>query len=219
MNAGTSTLNAAALAALERAINAALGMDTATREQVARLAGKVFCIDCTVPAVRVYVAPGSGELRLYGHHEGEVSCTVSGAASDFVTLLGADDKPSALVNGNLRISGDSAPLLELEKSLARLELDWEQRLALLVGDVAAHQLGRAVRGSARWGRTARDSLLRHVEEFIHEEARLAPPRLEVEDFFADLRATAQRAERLEAGLRRIGRRIDALDSRGRDRRG
>jgi ubiquinone biosynthesis protein UbiJ len=89
----------------------------------------------------------------------------------------------------------------------------------VLGDVAAHQLGRAARGSARWGRRAHDALLRHVEEFIHEEARLAPPRLEVEDFLADLRATAQRGERLEAGIRRLGRRIDALAARDRTRRG
>jgi len=219
MNAGASTLNIAALAALERAINAALGMDAATREQVSALAGKVFCIDCSVPPVRAYVAPGAGSVRLYSHYEGAVSCTVSGAGSDFVALLGAADKASALVNGNLRISGDSAPLLALEKALGKLDLDWEQRLALVLGDAAAHQLGRAARGSARWGRRAHDTLLRHVEEFIHEEARLAPPRLEVEDFLADLRATAQRGERLEAGIRRLGRRIDALAARDRTRRG
>lgn len=219
MNAGASTLNVAALAALERAINAALGMDAATREQVSTLAGQVFCIDCSAPAVRAYVAPEAGSVRLYSHYEGVVCCTVSGAGSDFVALAGATDKASALVNGNLRISGDSAPLLALEKALGKLDLDWEQRLALVLGDVAAHQFGRAARGSARWGRRAHDSLLRHVEEFIHEEARLAPPRLEVEDFFADLRATAQRSERLQAGIRRLGRRIDALAARDRTRRG
>lgn len=219
MSAGASTLNVAALAALERAINAALGMDAATREQVGALAGKVFCIDCSVPAVRAYIAPGAERVQLFAHYEGAVSCTVSGAGSDFVALLGAADKASALVNGNLRISGDSAPLLALEKALGALDLDWEQRLSLVVGDVAAHQLGRAARGSARWGRRAHDSLLRHVEEFVHEEARFAPPRLEVEDFFADLRATAQRTERLEAGVRRLARRVDALAARNRTRRG
>ena len=110
MNAGASTLNVAALAALERAINAALGMDDATREQVNALAGKVFCIDCSVPALRAYIAPEADGVRLYSHYEGAVSCTVSGAGSDFVALAGALDKASALVNGNLRISGDSAPL-------------------------------------------------------------------------------------------------------------
>lgn len=219
MNAGASTLNVAALAALERAINAALGMDDATREQVNALAGKVFCIDLSVPALRVYIAPGADSARLYSHYEGAVSCTVSGAGSDFVALAGALDKASALVNGNLRISGDSAPLLALEKALGTLELDWEQRLALVVGDVAAHQLGRA---RARLGAlgTPGARLARAPRRGVHP--RRGAPRAAAargRGFLRDLRATAQRGERLEVGIRRLGRRIDALAARDRTRRG
>ena len=111
------------------------------------------------------------------------------------------------MNGKLKVSGDSALLLGLEKALSALDLDWEQRLATLVGDVPAHQVGRFARSSAEFGRRARGSFERHLEEFIHEEARLAPPRAEVEDFFADVRALANRVARLEAGIRRLGRRM------------
>ena len=80
MNAGASTLNVAALAALERAINAALGMDAATREQVGALAGSVFCIDCSVPAVRAYVASHTNAIG-YASLIGE-----TGASADVKTL-------------------------------------------------------------------------------------------------------------------------------------
>jgi ubiquinone biosynthesis accessory factor UbiJ len=213
MAAHSSTLQAAALAGLERAINAALDMDPATREKIGALAGEVFALQCSVPELQVYVVPAASEVNLYSHFEDTPSCTVSGAASDFVALLGAADKASALVNGNLRIKGDSAPLLALEKALSGLDIDWEQRLALVLGNAPAHQFGRAVRGSARWGRETHNTLLRHVEEFIHEEGRLAPPRLEVEDFFDDLRGLAQRTERLEAGMRRLSRKLETLASR------
>lgn len=204
-----STADVAALAALERAINTALSMDTLTRARIGSLAGKVLRLQVTVPSLEVFVLPGEQGLRLAAHCEGPADCTVSGAASDFVALATAADKPGALVNGNLRVGGDSALLLELEQALRALDVDWEQRLALLLGDAPAHQLGRAVRGAARFGRTARDAFERHLEEFIHEEARLAPSRLEVEDFLADLRNLAGRAERLEAGLRRLSRRLAA----------
>ena len=219
MSARASTLNAAALAALERAINGALAMDRLGAARIAALRSQVFALHCSVPAFDVFVIPGDSGVRLLGHYEGRASCSVSGAASDFVALLGATDKASTLVNGALRIAGDSAPLLELQKALAGLDLDWEQRLGVLLGDIPAHQIGRAVRGSVRWGRGTHDSLLRHVEEFIHEEARLAPPRLEVEDFFGDLRALAQGSERLQASTRRLARRISALAGRVKARGG
>lgn len=205
-----STLNVAALAALERILNAALALAPATRDELATLANRVFGIRCTTPEVRAYIIPGADGVRLLAHHEGADSCTVHGAGSDFVALLGAPDKPAALVNGNLRIEGDSNALMRLARVLSDIEIDWEAQLALVVGDVPAHQIGRAVRSSTRWGRDAHVAALRHVTEFVHEEARLAPSRAEVEDFGTDIRALEQRATRLENALRRIGRRIDAL---------
>lgn len=213
MSEGISTLNTAALAALERAINTALSMDNRSRESIAALSGKTLKVEVTVPELCAFLSPTAEGVRLVGHFEGRPDCTVSGATSDFVTLLLAADKPAALVNGKLKVSGDSALLLGLEKALSALELDWEQRLATLVGDVPAHQVGRFARGSAEFGRRARNSFERHLEEFIHEEARLAPPRAEVEDFFADVRALANRVARLEAGIRRLGRRMAGRDAR------
>jgi ubiquinone biosynthesis protein UbiJ len=207
MSGSISSLNTAALAALERAINTALSMDARTRESISALAGKSLKIDVTVPELCAFLLPGADGLRLVGHFEGCADCTVSGATSDFIALLLAEDKPAALVNGKLKVSGDSGLLLALEKALSALDLDWEQRLATVLGDVPAHQIGRFARGSAEFGRRARGSFERHVEEFIHEEARLAPPRAEVEDFFADVRALANRVARLEAGIRRLGRRM------------
>ncbi|MBK6583268.1 MAG: SCP2 sterol-binding domain-containing protein [Gammaproteobacteria bacterium] len=219
MSAHASTLNAAALAALERAINGALTLDRPGAARITALQGQVFAIHCSVPAFDVFVIPADTGVRLLGYYEDKPSCSVSGPASDFVALLGAIDKASTLVNGALRIAGDSAPLLELQKALTGLDLDWEQRLGVLLGDIPAHQIGRAVRGSVRWGRGTHDSLLRHVEEFIHEEARLAPPRLEVENFFGDLRTLAQGSDRLQASTRRLARRISALADRLEARRG
>jgi ubiquinone biosynthesis protein UbiJ len=207
MSGNISSLNTAALATLERAINTALSMDARTRASIGALAGKSLKIDVTVPELCAFLLPENEGLRLVGHFEGRADCTVSGATSDFIALLLADDKPAALVNGKLKVSGDSGLLLALEKALSALDLDWEQRLSTLLGDVPAHQIGRFARGSAEFGRRARSSFERHLEEFIHEEARLAPPRAEVEDFFADVRALANRVARLEAGIRRLGRRM------------
>ena len=61
-----------------------------------------------------------------------------------------------------------------------------------------------------WGRQARASLTRQLDEFIHEEARLSPPRLELEDFYADVRELQIRVERLQSRASRLRRRIADL---------
>ena len=210
MDGAPSIPVAVAALALERAINAALALDPFSKQKIAALAGQSIELRCTVPPWRLFIIPTPLGLELKTWDESKTSCMVSGAASDFVAVIAATDKPSALVNGGLSIQGDSTVLIELGRTLSVLDLDWESRLALLLGDIPAHQIGRLLRGSTRWGRGAGNSLLRHIEEFIHEEARLAPPRAEIEDFFADTRALAQDASRLEARLRRLSRRVAAL---------
>ena len=122
------------------------------------------------------------------------------------------DKPSALINGGLSVHGETAPLLELQEILAGLEIDWEARLASVIGDIPAHQFGRAMRRSVRWGRGANAALLRHIEEFIHEEARLAPPAAEFDDFYDDLQHLQLRLQRLGARIKRQQRRTRKLEA-------
>ena len=145
-----------------------------------------------------------------GYYDGPVTTSVRGSASDFAELATAKDPTAALINGALELSGDSAPLIELQKVIARLEIDWEAPLVNTLGDVAGHQLAELLRGAYKWGRQASSGLGRQLEEFIHEEARLSPPRLELEDFFTDVRQLGLQVERLESRTQRLRKRIQKL---------
>ncbi|PLW84246.1 hypothetical protein CWI75_02580 [Kineobactrum sediminis] len=208
MTAATDpTLRTAALAALEAAINRALALDPAALQALGRLSGYVFAIDCTAPALQVYLQPGTNGLRLMGHYDGPVTTRVTGVASDFTQLASARDPAAALINGQLILEGDSGPLIELQKILAGLELDWEAPLVDSLGDVVGHQLAQLLRTAFTTGGNLSRSLARQLDEFIHEEARLSPPRLEVEDFYRDVQALEQRVERLQSRVNRLRRRL------------
>jgi ubiquinone biosynthesis protein UbiJ len=79
-----------------------------------------------------------------------------------------------------------------------------------LGDVAGHRLAEVLRGVFRFGRNAGRSLTRQLEEFVHEEARLTPPRAELEDFYRDVQALGLAADRLEARLERARARLARL---------
>lgn len=195
-------LQTAALGSLEFVINKALQLDPGTSARLAAMQGLTLKIECAAPAFTVYVQPGEQGLRLKSWNDLVPDSGISGTLSEFTRLLQAQDKASALVNGAFRISGDSGPLLQLQEILVQLEIDWEQPIARLLGDVAGHQVGKFIRGSLAWGKHASGSLQRNVEEFIHEEARLLPPRLELENFYADVGALQLRVDRLAARVRK-----------------
>jgi len=205
------TLHTAALAALEGAANRALLLANEARSDLGELDGCVFALDCTNPEVEVFIQPLQGELRLLGMYEGEVTTRVRGSASDFTALATSADPASSLINGALELEGESAPLIELQHIISRLDLDWEAPLVNTLGDIAGHQLAQLLRSGFSWGQQAGINLGRQLDEFIHEEARLSPPRLELEDFYTDVQDLALRVDRLETRMARLRRRLPIED--------
>jgi ubiquinone biosynthesis accessory factor UbiJ len=204
------TLHTAALAALEAALNRALTLSPHSGAELARLEDCVFALHCTAPRLDIYLHPGAQGMRLTGVHQGPVTTSIKGEAAEFTELATSSDPTATLINGGLELEGDSAPLLELQHILATLDMDWEAPLVDTLGDVAGHQLAQIVRHAFAWGKQASASLARQLEEFIHEEARLSPPRLEVEDFYGDLRELGLRVDRLQSRTERLRQRLQKL---------
>lgn len=201
------TLHTAGLAAAETALNRALELAPAGANRLTELDDHVFALHCTAPEVDIYLQPSDRRIRLMGIYDGPVTTAIRGKASDFAELATASDPAAALINGDLELHGDSAPLLELQSILAQLDVDWEAPLVSALGDVAGHQLAQFLRDSFNWGKQASASFSRQLEEFIHEEARLSPPRLELEDFYRDVQELGLRVERLESRAARLRKKL------------
>ncbi|MEZ5570776.1 MAG: SCP2 sterol-binding domain-containing protein [Halioglobus sp.] len=204
------TLHTAALAALEAALNRALALSPGSNARLAELEDSVFALHCTAPKLDFYLHPGAQGIRLTGIYLGPVTTSIRGEASDFTELATSADPTATLINGGLELQGDSGPLIELQHILAALDVDWEAPLVDSLGDVAGHQLAQLLRHMFGWGKQASAGLTRQLSEFIHEEARLSPPRLEVEDFYRDVQELGMRVDRLESRIERLRQRLQKL---------
>jgi ubiquinone biosynthesis protein UbiJ len=98
----------------------------------------------------------------------------------------------------------------MQRVVSELDIDWEAPLVDTLGDVAGHRLAVALRGLFSFGRDAGRSLARQLDEFVHEEARLTPPRAELEDFYSDVQALGLAVDRLGARLERARARLARL---------
>lgn len=203
------TLHTAALAALETALNRALELAPHSQAELDKLGDCVFALHCSAPPLDVFMQPSGQGIRLMGVYEGEVTTSVHGEASDFTELATSTDPTATLINGRLELQGDSARLIELQQILAKLDPDWEAPLVKTLGDVTGHQVAQMLRAGFSWGRQVSDSLGRQLDEYIHEEARLSPPRLELEDFYRDVQELGLRVERLQSRTERLRRRLRA----------
>lgn len=209
----SSSLHGSALGALESLINRALALDPHGNERLQALAGHSFRLQCTQPALDVTLhVTGQGVLLQAGDNT-RAGTTLTGSWDEFAKIAVAEDPGAALINGNVRVDGDTARVLALRDALAALELDWEAPLAELVGDVAAHQLGRTLRQTGRWARQAFGALRRQSREFLLEESQWVPHPIEVEDFYREVDELALRTEKLQARLQQLRQRLNSTTDR------
>jgi ubiquinone biosynthesis protein UbiJ len=193
-------------ATLEQLINRGLPRSPRARALCAELAGKSLAVEI----------PGLARLRLTSN--GATLDIASDAVPADATLTGgvlalaalAGDEPQAVVQrGDVAISGD-AQLAERFRELGRLlRPDPEEELALLVGDVAAHRLGRLARSALRLPRRAARTTLMNLAEYLGHERGDLVPRREGEQFLRGVDSLREDVDRLEVRLERLARRRGA----------
>lgn len=211
MNTAFPTLKGIGLAGLETAINTALKLDSASRSKLAALAGDVFHLECTSPELDIYLLPQNDGVQLAAHWEGNITAGLTGTRDDYLELLRSKDAAATLINGNMRVLGDSKALLKLRDIAADLDLDWEAPLTRAFGDIVGHQMARSLRFGSRLLFDAASSLQRQVRDYLQEENPLTVKRWQFEQFqhsVSELDArTAQLVERTEQLRQRIAAKI------------
>lgn len=202
MRSSVSMVPVVALMTMEQALNATLALDPATLQRLARLDGKVIAIDMLGTGLIVYLAPKPDGLRLMGHYDGETDTTIRG--SPLALLRMSSTTPGeGLFSGEVTIDGDVETGQKLQKILHSLDIDWEEHISRITGDVVAHQIGNTMRDIAAFGRNALTTFGLNLGEFLQEERQVLPVYAQVAAFVDDVDALRAAADRLEARIKRL----------------
>lgn len=196
--------NTALLLVLETSVNAVLKMDELATESLARFHGKVICFDLTGLALKLYFIPDQkGLLQVFADHEEEPDCTLTGSPVD---LLMARDKTTStkqLFDERIKITGNTDLAHRFSQTLASLDIDWEEQLSRVTGDVIAHELGNKARAARRYQEKQSGLWQQNLVEYLVEEKQLTPNRYEAEEFSDQIDQTRDDVERLEARINRL----------------
>ena len=196
----------------ETAIMRAVDLSTGTRNELQGLHPLTIAISCSSPEIDLYISTDAeGAISVASYREGAATVTLEGSWKDFVGIASAEDPASALINGNIKISGDTVPLMQLQSVMADLDVDWEAPLAETLGPVVGHQLATVIRAITRRSRTTHQRLKRQLSEFILEEGRLSPPKAEQNAFFSAVDDLVLRVDRADSRLKRIKKRLTAIN--------
>jgi ubiquinone biosynthesis protein UbiJ len=191
------------LPVIERVIGNLLSADPAARENIAAMAGKAIAIELRGLNMTVYALPESEALRLVMDYEGDIDLHIRGTPLALAAMAMAPDKRISALSGEVEILGDLALSRHLQAYLGSLNIDWEELLSQYLGDIPAHQLGRACRAGSGWLAQARETLELDIAEYLKTEIVLLPEQEEVKAFIEAVDVLRADTDRLEARLKRL----------------
>lgn len=186
-------------ACTERTLNAWLDTDPTAASRLVELDGLVIGIEITTFPLQLFFLPTAKHLRVLPHTDRQADTFIRGKLLDLVKLGTGRRQPDDDVR--LTIEGDSAAAHAFQRLLASANLDWEELLALKIGDVAAHELARGIRAANRWAGHSFDSLNEAMGEYLAEETRLVAGNHEIDDFIRRVDRLRDRIETLEAHVK------------------
>ena len=195
------------LAIVEQILNGHVQESTAALDLLSSLHGKSLGVEVRGPGVTIVVSAENEKLRLEFAGESSATATVSGTPLALLASLRGDAlsgfKDSGItISGNAEVAEDFSTLLRLARP------DLEEQLSHLAGDVVAHRIGGTVRNARAWSKQAVSALGMNTTEYLQEESRQVPTRVEVEGFFAEIERLRDAAERVAA---RVDQYIAAQD--------
>lgn len=180
-----------------------LNTDSLAAARARELAGKVFALNLTGIETSLFIALDDNGMVLATTSPRAPDVTLSGSVSDFVAFVHARQTQGGAPAGKLQIQGDLSTAQQLQRLLDQLDIDWEELLAMRIGDVAAHQIGRGVRGARDWFSTARVAFEEDLTAFLQQERRIAPSPREAESFVRAGATLAADVDRLAARVAQL----------------
>ena len=205
------TIGELGYAGLESALNGYLGLDPVTRQRLAALHGRTVGVEVLGLGLTLFfTADETGVLQVYGRHEGEPDCWLRGTPFDLLRTGDRAKGADQLFSQRVRVEGDSGLAQRFGAILGDLDIDWEEHLSRIAGDVVAHEVGSAARAARDFGQRTGRTAEQNLREYLQEETRLLPTRYEVKEFLDAVDALRDDVERLAARVDRIRNRAGGV---------
>ena len=189
--------------ALEAALNRVVDLDPDTRRALGALDGRAITVEFRDTPLAMRVAVVGDRLAIGPAFDGESALRVAAKPGAFLALALARGREDATTPGRVEISGDAELARRIERIAARFAPDFDEAFARVFGDVADFQIARALRSALGAARKGARGFARDAAEYLVEESRDIVAKHELDAFLDEVDAMRERADRLDARVRRL----------------
>ncbi len=188
------SISAAITASIESIINTALKYDPASKQKIAEI-NDVLAIESTAPALTIYCHGTSDGVRIMSHCEAPTATQLTGTPLALISLL---KKPTTLAGSGVELAGSVGLLQRWQSILNNLDIDWEDAISSVLGDIAGPMAGKIISSGLSWSKQQGSEQTHKLKEYITEELKVTPSKAELVAFGDTVNEIKMDAERLQA---------------------
>lgn len=194
-------------AAVEVALNRYLQLERRVLDDCATLHGKSIALHATDFDWTFVIEPHAGGVRVAAESADEPDVWVSAPSLRLMRLALTSVSGREGLPAGIEVVGDTELLNRFNDLLRRVGFDPEELVAKLVGEGAAHRLVGGFKGLFGWGRNAADRLSQDMAEYLTEETEDLARAADVEEWMDGVDTLREGADRLEARLAAVERKV------------
>ncbi len=199
------------LALLEQAINHYIELDPEYSQKLTPLYGSIIEIELLGLGLRLYLRTDSHGIICQGSLDGEPDCSIKGTPIGLMkmTLSEKSAQTKGLFAGEVEILGDIQLGQKMNQVLDSIEIDWEEHLSHLTGDIVAYRTGQFVKQGFAWMKDSTQQMRENVRDYFIYESEDLPQPNEVNNFVSQIDTLRDDVARAEARLHKIFQKIEA----------
>ncbi len=210
------------LSAIETALNVWLKLDGESLTKCKAIEGKIIRLHITGLDLNLFFLPAvSGmqvmanypdialadnvEQKEYSHnfYTGEVDATIHGSPMALMRLSTAENSGASMLESDVEIDGDMRVAEKFSAILKEVDIDWEELLSKLVGDIFAHQAGQVFRSGSDWFSQSLEAMKLNTSEYLSEETKVTPADAELDYYMDQVDELRMDVDRLQARINNI----------------
>lgn len=198
-----TNLPASIAAALEIAINRYIALDPDARQSFVKLVDRVLRVELIDLDVCFYLLPARADIQILGSYQGKADTTITGSCLALLRMQISQSSTDSLFSGDIKISGDMDLGQDFQTAFSHIDIDWEEHLSKISGDVVAHKVGNLLRDALQWGEKTINNIKLDVADYLHYESKELPTRDEIEAFIEGVDCIRSDVDRIEARVKRL----------------
>ena len=196
-------MNDVFLSTLSRAMNRYLHLDPESASRLKKLAGHRLAVELLPFHAVFHCYFTESGVQLESNPTEEASTSLRGTPLQLLNVMLAKEHRQRFFADDVTITGNTEVGQHAIELFDALQIDWEEQLAKLTGDVPAHHAGKLLKRASQWFKQLENSFTHNVSEYVQEEKNWLPSREALQDFFHDIDTLRMDTDRVEAVMRQV----------------